>query len=94
MLLFTIEHAAFLILRYRTAGEEEELPIEFKVPVAVADHLLEPSAVIVPVTTGQDEEKVDCAESSDSAHSSPVKVGSRIIALNIIYSYSPSRYLI
>ena len=67
----------------------EELPIEFKTPVAVADHLLEPSAMIMPVTIGQDEEKsVVVAESSDSAHSSPVKVGSRIIALYIIYPFS------
>ena len=90
----SVPHTAFFILRYRTAGEVEELPIEFKVPVAVADHLFEPSAVIVPVTTGQDEEKADCAESSDSARSSPVKVDSRIVALYIIYSFPPSRYLI
>lgn len=67
----------------------EELPIEFKTPVAVADHLLEPSAMIMPVTIGQDEEKSNSvvAESSDSANSSPVKVGSRIIALYIIYPF-------
>lgn len=88
MSLLTTSCIAVLIPPYRTAGEVEELPIEFKTPVGVADHLLEPSAMIVSVPTGQDEEKGDSADSSDSTPASPVKVGScNIIALYIIYPF-------
>ena len=63
---------------------KKELPTEFKTPVAIADYLLEPSTLIMSVTTGPDEEKGDNAKSSDSDHLSPVKIGLRVIALYII----------
>jgi hypothetical protein len=38
----------------RSAGEVDELPMELKTPLAVANHLLDTSALMVPETTAGD----------------------------------------
>jgi hypothetical protein len=38
----------------RSAGEVDELPMELKTPLAVANHLLDTSALMVPETTARD----------------------------------------
>ena len=52
----------------RAAGEVEELPMELKTPLAIASHLLDTSALVLPKTAAQDMiEKDENTVSSDSS---------------------------
>jgi len=66
----------------RTAGEADELPTELKAPLAIANHLLDTSALIVPETTAQDAK--DDEEKTVSSDSSPAASDNVKFQLNII----------
>jgi hypothetical protein len=66
----------------RAAGEVEELPMELKTPLAIANHLLDTTALVVPKTAAQDVKEKDA--NTASSDSSPAASDNVRFQLNII----------
>ena len=75
----------------RTAGEIDELPSELKIPLAVANHLLDTSALVIPETSVQDMKDNDTRTiSSDSSPAVSDNVGflsDKCIWIIVVHSF-------